>query len=169
MHLKCVLHISFHTQLGSVPYNFQHTDINKIKSRSFIKVTLRIFFFICGFVQFKIKYQSKPWKPRLRNCENFSEKGSGKDLMKKRGIEKQILSIIFNDTFFPYFLKVDVSGSLSGEDIAFIYPDLKTALVGTFIHGQLLIGQTCFVRNIVNEDSLLSPTFTLPAGTVSEI
>jgi hypothetical protein len=80
--------------------------------------------------------------------------------------KKQLLSIIFNNTFISYFLKVDVSGSLSGEDIAFIYPDLKTALVGTFIHGQLLIGQTCFVRNIVNEDSLLTPTFTLPAGTV---
>ncbi len=66
-----------------------------------------------------------------------------------------------------YLFKVDVSGSLSGEDIAFIYPDLKTALVGTFIHGQLLIGQTCFVRSIANEDSLLCPTFTLPAGTNS--
>jgi hypothetical protein len=53
---------------------------------------------------------------------------------------------------------------MSGEDIAFLYPDLRIAIVGTFIHGRLIIGQTAFLRKIEMLESLLCPYFTTGSG-----
>ena len=43
---------------------------------------------------------------------------------------------------------VDFFGNLTGDSIAFIYPDLKHVLLGTFTKGQLSLGQLCYVANI---------------------
>ena len=42
--------------------------------------------------------------------------------------------------------QVDSMGSMSGDNIAFLYPDLRTALYGTFIKGRMSVAQTCFVK-----------------------
>ena len=57
-----------------------------------------------------------------------------------------------------------MSGILSGEDVTFLYPDLKIGIAGTFIHGKMAIGQTCFLRTVIAEEALLCPTFTLGSG-----
>ena len=57
-----------------------------------------------------------------------------------------------------------MSGILSGEDVTFLYPDLKIGIAGTFIHGKMAIGQTCFLRSVIAEEALLCPTFTLGSG-----
>jgi len=43
---------------------------------------------------------------------------------------------------------VDFLGNLTGDSIAFIYPDLKHVLLGTFTKGQLSLGQLCYVTTI---------------------
>ena len=43
---------------------------------------------------------------------------------------------------------VDFFGNLTGDSIAFIYPDLKHVLLGTFTKGQLSLGQLCYVSTI---------------------
>jgi len=43
---------------------------------------------------------------------------------------------------------VDFFGNLTGDSIAFIYPDLKHVLLGTFTKGRLSLGQLCYVTNI---------------------
>ena len=60
--------------------------------------------------------------------------------------------------------QVDLAGFLSGDDIAFVYPDLRTAIIGTFVQGRLLIGQTCFLHSVAMEDAIICPYFTIPAG-----
>lgn len=56
--------------------------------------------------------------------------------------------------------------ALSGDHIAFLYPDLRTALVGTFIEGRLTLAQTCFVSSVTirKVDNLAFLTFTDPRG-----
>jgi hypothetical protein len=39
-------------------------------------------------------------------------------------------------------------GNLTGDSIAFIYPDLQHVLLGTFTKGQLSLGQLCYVSTI---------------------
>lgn len=43
---------------------------------------------------------------------------------------------------------VDPLGTMSGETIAFLYPDLRTALYGSFIKGKMSVAQTCFVKSV---------------------
>ena len=44
--------------------------------------------------------------------------------------------------------QVDTLGLLSGECIAFLYPDLRTSLYGSFIKGKMSVAQTCFVKSV---------------------
>ena len=44
--------------------------------------------------------------------------------------------------------QVDALGTMSGESIAFLYPDLRTALYGSFIKGKMSVAQTCFVKSV---------------------
>ena len=44
--------------------------------------------------------------------------------------------------------QVDSLGTMSGESIAFLYPDLRTALYGSFIKGKMSVAQTCFVKSV---------------------
>ena len=43
---------------------------------------------------------------------------------------------------------VDSIGTLSGAGVAFIYPDLRTALYGSFIKGIMSVAQPCFVKSV---------------------
>jgi len=63
--------------------------------------------------------------------------------------------------------RADMMGCLTGDDIAFLYPDLKTALLGTFIKGQMKVAQTAFVKSVTHRkhaDGLMHLTFTEPRG-----
>lgn len=42
--------------------------------------------------------------------------------------------------------RADATGNMTGDNIAFLYPDLRTALYGTFINGKMAVAQTCFVK-----------------------
>ena len=50
----------------------------------------------------------------------------------------------------PFFVigHVDFFGNLTGDSIAFIYPDLKHVLLGTFTKGKFFIMSTEFNKNI---------------------
>ena len=43
---------------------------------------------------------------------------------------------------------VDSSGSMTGSQVAYLYPDLKNAIVGKFVDGQLVKGQQAEVISI---------------------
>ena len=61
---------------------------------------------------------------------------------------------------------VDLMGSLTGDGIAFLYPDLKTALVGSFIKSQMKVTQTAFLKSVTHRrhDGLAYLTFTESKG-----
>jgi len=58
---------------------------------------------------------------------------------------------------------VDFLGNLTGDSIAFIYPDMLHVLLGTFTKGQLSLGQLCYVSTIsfINAE-FPKVTFTTP-------
>ena len=63
--------------------------------------------------------------------------------------------------FFGNIGHVDFFGNLTGDSIAFIYPDLKHVLLGTFTKGQLSLGQLCYVATInFIKDDFPKVTFT---------
>ena len=60
--------------------------------------------------------------------------------------------------------EVDVTGNLIGDNIAFLYPDLKTVLLGTFIKHRMAIGQTCFVQMVTLRNEICHLRFTNARG-----
>ena len=44
--------------------------------------------------------------------------------------------------------QVDSLGAMSGENISFLYPDLRTAMYGSFIKGKMSVAQTSFVKSV---------------------
>ena len=57
------------------------------------------------------------------------------------------------------------AGDLTGPDIAYIYPDFLTALVGTFAAGVLVEAQEALVTRTTEDlAGIKVPVFTLPAG-----
>ena len=44
---------------------------------------------------------------------------------------------------------LDTSGHFSGPDLTFLYPDLLTALTGTFVRGRMVAAVTARVRTVV--------------------
>lgn len=65
--------------------------------------------------------------------------------------------------------EVDVTGNLIGDNIAFLFPDHMTALVGTFIRTQMLMAQTCFVQSVVVRNEICQLKFTQPRGPIYSI
>ena len=55
---------------------------------------------------------------------------------------------------------------MNGDDIAFLYPDLKTALVGTFVMNEMKVAQTAFLLSITlrKHDGLMYLNFNTPKG-----
>jgi len=55
--------------------------------------------------------------------------------------------------------QLDTFGQMTGSDVAFLYPDLKTALVGEFRNGELVSAFHAIVTDIHEELGLLIPSF----------
>lgn len=56
-------------------------------------------------------------------------------------------------------------GSFSGDDIAYIYPDFKTAIKGKFHNEKLVSGQMCEVIGSTLENGIRIAIFSKPSGT----
>ena len=56
-------------------------------------------------------------------------------------------------------------GSFSGNDIAYIYPDFKTAIKGNFHNEKLVSGQMCEVIGSILEHGIRIPIFSQPSGS----
>lgn len=55
--------------------------------------------------------------------------------------------------------QLDISGQMTGSDVAFLYPDLKTALVGEFRNGELVSAVHSRVISVTEDSGLLFPKF----------
>ena len=63
--------------------------------------------------------------------------------------------------------QADTKGRLTGDNIAYLYPDFKTALVGKFDDGILVEAREAFVNRVFkNEAGILVPEFTEPIGEI---
>lgn len=61
--------------------------------------------------------------------------------------------------------KADFFGNITGDDVAYIYPDLKCAIFGTFTKSQLNFGQFCYVSTVrFIKGHLPEMTFSKPQG-----
>ena len=56
--------------------------------------------------------------------------------------------------------RLDQFGDFSGRDLAFVFPDLRTALYGTFRRGRMVSAVTARVRNLVRRDNMVSLIFS---------
>merc|ERR1711971_1542764 len=62
--------------------------------------------------------------------------------------------------------RVDEEGRLSGNKIAYVYPDFKTALVGTFKEGELVSAQEAEVTgSLMDYQCIQVPIFSDPKGS----
>ena len=57
--------------------------------------------------------------------------------------------------------RVDNAGAFTGTDIAFLYPDLSTALVGEWRDGQLVAGCSARLTALQEVHGVLVPSFTI--------
>ena len=57
--------------------------------------------------------------------------------------------------------RVDNAGAFTGTDIAFLYPDLSTALVGEWRDGQLVAGCSARLTGLQEVHGVLVPSFTI--------
>ena len=88
----------------------------------------------------------------------------------ERGIYSSGVKIGFLEIFDEFagcvFGKVDSEGSLTGGDIAYVYPDQKTALLGTFSDAELVSAK---VATLLTEFGTLPPKFELRSDFAAEI
>jgi len=64
--------------------------------------------------------------------------------------------------------KVDDEGKLTGDDIAYIYPDFKMAIKGKFVDGTLVEGHQCDVVGCYMDHGIMVPVFGEPNGPAFE-
>jgi len=64
--------------------------------------------------------------------------------------------------------KVDDKGAFTGDDIAYIYPDMKMAIRGEFKDEKLVSGQVCELLGVEVEDGIKKPVFSECSGKVYE-
>jgi len=64
--------------------------------------------------------------------------------------------------------KVDDEGKLTGDDIAYIYPDFKMAIRGKFVDGILVEGHQCDVIGSYMDNGIMVPVFGEPSGPAFE-
>ena len=55
---------------------------------------------------------------------------------------------------------------MTGHRIAYLYPDFKTALVGSFVDGVMECAQEAELKTTINDDGIKVPIFTEPKGTL---
>lgn len=60
--------------------------------------------------------------------------------------------------------KVNEEGKLTGDEIAFVYPDLETAIVGRFEDGVLVNGRASKIASVSLESGVMVPRFQPPVG-----
>ena len=61
--------------------------------------------------------------------------------------------------------RVDEDGKLTGTTIAYLYPDFKSALIGTFKDGEMVFSQAAQLTGYTTENSCIKrPVFTEPDG-----
>jgi len=63
--------------------------------------------------------------------------------------------------------RVDDTGAFTGADIAFLYPDLSTALVGEWRDGQLVAGRSSRLTRLQEVHGVLVPSFTIPDNSTT--
>ena len=56
---------------------------------------------------------------------------------------------------------MDAEGEFSGDDIAFVYPDLETALVGVFAKGVMISGKPAELEAVDIIDDIAEPVFSV--------
>merc|ERR1719397_2326473 len=63
--------------------------------------------------------------------------------------------------------RVDKQGALTGQKIAYIYPDFHSALIGVFVDGVMKEAQECIASCAVNDDvGIKCPVFSSPSGPI---
>ena len=65
--------------------------------------------------------------------------------------------------------RVNKEGDLTGHRIAYLYPDYKTALVGSFTDGVMERAQEAELKSIIDADGVKVPLFTEPSGRVPTV
>ncbi len=60
--------------------------------------------------------------------------------------------------------RVDEEGELSGIRVAYLYPDFRTALVGSFSEGILERAQAAELKTVIEDRGVKVPIFTEPDG-----
>jgi len=60
--------------------------------------------------------------------------------------------------------KVDEDGNLSGNDIAYLFPDYRTAFVGTFKNGVLVFARAATLTGMSSEGTIKVPMLSEPEG-----
>ena len=58
--------------------------------------------------------------------------------------------------------QVDTNGDMTGDDIAFIYPDFRTAIRGKFVDGEMISGRECrVISSVISDDGgFIIPIFS---------
>ena len=53
-----------------------------------------------------------------------------------------------------------------GDNIAYLYPDRQTALLGTFVKDQMIMAQICFIQLVSIRNEICQLKFTQPRGPI---
>ena len=64
--------------------------------------------------------------------------------------------------------QVDEEGELTGDEIAYIYPDFRMAIRGKFIEGELIEGFQCDLVGCYDDHGIMVPVFSDPSGPAYE-
>ena len=60
--------------------------------------------------------------------------------------------------------RVNKDGDLSGHRIAYLYPDFKTALMGSFVEGVMETARETELKNVIDDSGIKVPIFAEPEG-----
>ena len=60
--------------------------------------------------------------------------------------------------------RVNKEGDLTGHRVAYMYPDFKTALVGSFVNGVMDYAQEAELKDVIEDNGIKVPIFTEPKG-----
>ena len=61
-----------------------------------------------------------------------------------------------------------ITGHLVGENIAYLYPDRKTALIGTYVKERFMFAQAAFIQTVAVRNEIGQVKFTQPRGPIYE-
>ena len=60
--------------------------------------------------------------------------------------------------------RVNEDGDLTGHRIAYLYPDFKTALMGSFVEGVMETARETELKNVIDDNGIKVPIFAEPEG-----